>query len=104
MESNIKPTMAIQITKNIVTQGKSTGWAEKLKLLNSIINAIVFYASERWGIEESNTIEKAQLTFLKSILQCPNKMRWDRNITCGGLRMGMSTKLHKKIYTADYYI
>lgn len=67
-ENYKKATMASQQVKHILCKGKSEGFAPKIKLLNSVINATALYAVEIWGACHIEILEKGKLRFLKSIL------------------------------------
>ena len=44
----------------------------QLKLLDSLVAPVLLYASEIWGFENKNSIERVHLQFCKSILKVRN--------------------------------
>lgn len=66
-----KAALATSKVNYILAKGKSQTWKEKNVLLQSIIKSTLLYGSEIWGLRYINNLEKCQIKFLKSILQCP---------------------------------
>lgn len=71
-QENLKKGKTARLTvNNILSAGRSCNLAEKMKLLESVVNATSLYSTEIWGLREVETLEKYQLNYIKSILSCP---------------------------------
>lgn len=66
-----KTIIAFQKVKSLLCKGKSEGWDEKLKLIQSIAHATFLYSSEIWALRYFNIVERAQTYLLKCILRLP---------------------------------
>lgn len=66
-----KSLIATHNVKSILRKGRSNSWLEKVKLLDTVVNATVLYGTEIWGLRYANTIERCQIRYIKNILHSP---------------------------------
>jgi hypothetical protein len=57
--------------QSIVPSGKNTSWETKKTLMNSMVNSILLYGAEIWGVGCIENISSAQLKFFKRLLYLP---------------------------------
>lgn len=63
-----KASLAIGVTKSILSKAKSDAWGTKVKLFDSVVAPTLLYATASWGLGHFEQIEVSQNTYYKQIL------------------------------------
>ncbi|BES91195.1 Reverse transcriptase (RNA-dependent DNA polymerase) [Nesidiocoris tenuis] len=66
-----KARRALGCTKELFYKGKITSWESRSRLFQSMVESVLLYASEVWGIWYMDDLEIVQSTFIKSTLCLP---------------------------------
>ncbi|CAA9998988.1 unnamed protein product [Nesidiocoris tenuis] len=66
-----KARRALGCTKELFYKGKITSWESRSRLFQSMVESVLLYASEVWGIWYMDDLEIVQSTFIKSALCLP---------------------------------
>ncbi len=77
--------MAFSNLQSIITNGKITSWETKKILLNSMIESILIYGSEIWGVGSNEKLISAHLKHFKRLLFLPTNtphhaVLWELNL------------------------
>ncbi len=69
----IKPKCAVATKTliNIISRSRTNCWPSMMRLKDSMLLSIPLYASEIWGFNEANEIEKIQNSFVRKLLHLP---------------------------------
>lgn len=63
-----KPSLAIGVTKSILSKAKSDAWGTKVKSFDSVVAPTLLYATASWGLGQFEQIEVSQNMYYKQIL------------------------------------
>jgi sorting nexin-29 len=57
--------------KNLILSQKNVCWSTKSTLVNSMVESVLMYGSEVWGVEDTTEVSKAHVKFYKMLLFLP---------------------------------
>jgi sorting nexin-29 len=63
---------ALNNLQSIILKGRNVSWSTKVTLIKSMIESVLLYGSEVWGLEDTKKIKSAYAKVYKKLLYLPN--------------------------------